>query len=92
LKIIGAELRIAPQGYVPIEAKIIPLELAIPDVFVETPYRQVRVELTIHTSAGDVTSAVELPQQSTMNAFRQVSEDEFCKAYDELRKRVEAMP
>ena len=91
MKIIGAELRVAPQGFTPIEAKIIPFEIEIPPVFTETPYRPIIVELTIHTSAGDRTLSMVMPEETNFSAYRSVNEDEFQKGYVELRKRVEAM-
>lgn len=91
MKIIGAELRIGANGFQAIEAKIIPLEVQIPEVFTLFSYRQPEMEITIHTSDGDFNATVRLEPRGLRDISRSVSEQEFIEGYKELQKRIEAM-
>lgn len=91
MKIIGVEVRVRPAGHVPIEAKVIPLEIPVPSVFTATNFRPVSVEFTVHTSDGDYNCQVELASRGPIDYSRAVSENEFQKGRDDLRRTIEAL-
>jgi len=98
VKVIGLEVRVGSNAIGrewKREAKVIPLELAIPAPLSTYPWGpDVYLEITAHTSQGDVTARMQLPKDSPradQYPGPNLNQKLVDEALEELARRVEAM-
>ncbi len=89
MKVIGLEVKISASGR-RCEAKIVPFELVLPEALAHFYGPIVYLEVTAHTSLGDVTASVPLPKDHPGDPLT-LSQAIVEEALAELGRRVEAL-
>lgn len=86
MKIIGLELTVGMEGYIPIQAVVVPLDIVFPWPYSQ-PYPPI-ASAALRTSRGDFRADFHL-RQSLQSFAGTVSTEELNKHFETMRAQIE---